>query len=194
MRLRYNIKELKIACIPSVHRMYDSLSEESKRLFHPGFLGLTSISARWFLAQMALLASSFRCLRKVLTRTFPLAVILYSVAINQRNEVIGFAFIKVKKRLFKEGFLGELGICVREDRQGREIGSKLMENLIGLARKENVKRIYLTVLTDNVKAIHLYRKYGFKKKGIIEGGDLWCGRRYNCIEMWLDITLRFNPS
>jgi len=184
--IKVYIKELKIAYISSVHRMYDSLSEESKRLFHPGFLGLRSISVRWFLAQMALLASSFRYLRKTLIQTFPFAVILYSVGINQRNEVIGFAFIKVKK-LLKDSFLGELGIFVRENHQGRGVGSKLTESLIELARKENVKKIYLRVLTDNVKAIHIYKRYGFKKKGIIRGGDIWRGQRYDSIEMWLDI-------
>lgn len=187
MRLRYNIIELRIAYLCSVHRMYDSLSEESKRLFHPGFLGLRSISVRWFLAQMAFLASSFRYLRKALLRTFPFTVILYLVGINQRNEVIGFAFIRVKKSLLEGSFLGELGIFVREDCQGKGVGSKLTESLIELARKENVKKIHLAVLTDNVKAIHLYKKYGFKTKRIISGGDIWRGQRYDSIEMWLDI-------
>lgn len=187
MRLRYNIKELRIAYIFSVHRMYDSLSEESKRLFHLGFLGLSSISVRWFLAQMVFLASSFRYVRKALIRTFPIAVILYLVGINRRNEVIGFAFIKVKKSLLEGGFLGELGLFVREDCQGRGVGSKLVESLLQLARKENVKKIYLTVLTDNDKAIHLYKKYGFKKKRIIRGGDIWRGQRCDSIEMWLDM-------
>lgn len=187
MRFRFNVIELRIEYLCSVHKTYDALSEESKRFFHLGFLGLRSVNMRWLLAQIAFLTSSSRYLRKALIRTYPHAVFLNLVAINQRNEVIGFAFIKVKKGLLDGGFLGELGIFVREDYQGRGVGSKLMNNLIELGRRENVREIYLTVLTDNAKAIHLYKKYGFKKKKTTRGGDIWRGRKYDSIEMRLNM-------
>jgi len=181
------IRELQISDIIPLHKMYDSFSGESKRYFHPGFLGLKSISFRWFLAQTSLATSAFKPLRKLLLRVYTPPVFLSIVATNEFNEIVGFIFTKVKGRGSKKNFLGELGIFVREDCQGRGVGSKLMESLIKLARRENVKKIYLRVLTDNVKAIHLYKKYGFKTKGIIRGGDIWRGQRYDSIEMWVDI-------
>jgi len=167
--------------------MYDSLSHKNKLFFHPGFLGLKSICLRWLLTQIAISMSALNFFRIMLLKIFPFAVFLQLVGINQRNEVIGYAFIRIKKCMYEGSFLGNLGICVSEGCQGKGVGSKLMGRLIILARKENVKKIYLTTLTDNVTAIHLYEKYGFKKKRVIHGGDLCCGRRYDCIEMWLDL-------
>ncbi|MFB0561858.1 MAG: N-acetyltransferase family protein [Candidatus Lokiarchaeia archaeon] len=181
------VRELRISDIIPLNKMYDSFSSESKRYFHPGFLGLRYISFRWFLAQTSLATSAFKPLRKLLLRVYTPSVFLSMVATNEFNEIIGFIFIKVKRRASKKNFLWELGIFVREDYQGKGVGSKLTESLIELARKENVKKIHLTVLTDNVIAIHIYKKYGFKTKRGIMGGDIWRGQRYDSIEMWLDI-------
>lgn len=167
--------------------MYDSLSCNNKRFFHPGFLGLINISFTWFLAQIALMLSSVDVLKKLLLHIYPYSVFSSLVATNEGNEIIAFAFLKVKKRLPNRGFLAELGMVVKDNYQGRGLGSRLMAHLIEIAKKERIQRIYLTTLTSNIRAISLYRKYGFKKKRIIEGGDLWRGRKFNCIEMWLDI-------
>jgi len=182
------IRELRISDIIPLHKMYDSFSGESKRYFHPGFLGFKSINFRWFLAQTSLATSAFKPLRKLLLRVYTPTVFLSMVATNEFNEIIGFIFLKVKRRASEKNSFGELGIFVREDCQGLGVGHKLMGSLIELARKENVKKIYLSVLTDNVKAIHLYNKYGFKTKRMIKGGDIWRGQRYDSLEMWLDIS------
>lgn len=171
----------------SLHRMYDSLSYDSKRFFHPGFLGLENISFTWFLAQIALMLSSVDVLKKLLLHIYPYSVFSSLVATSKGNEIIAFAFLKVKKRLPNRSFLAELGMVIKDNYQGRGLGSRLMAHLIEIAKKEGIRRTYLRVLTNNIRAISLYRKYGFKEKGIIERGDIWRGQRYNCIEMWLDI-------
>jgi len=98
------------------------------------------------------------------------------------DEIVGFAFIKLKNRTD-----GELGIGIRDDFQGKGIGSKLMDNLIKLARKEGLKKIRLTVLADNYKAIRLYEKFGFKKTKFMKNGDIYHGKKYDCIEMQLNL-------
>ncbi len=60
-----------------------------------------------------------------------------------------------------------LGILVHEAYQGQGVGTRLMETLIDLA--DNwlmLVRVELTVFTDNTRAIHLYKKFGFVEEGI----------------------------
>lgn len=59
-----------------------------------------------------------------------------------------------------------LGIAVRDDWQGRGIGTALMRALIDRADNwMNVLRIELTVFTDNHRARALYERFGFVVEG-----------------------------
>ncbi|HEX2489844.1 MAG TPA: GNAT family N-acetyltransferase [Blastocatellia bacterium] len=61
---------------------------------------------------------------------------------------------------------GEIGMMVRDDWQGKGVGSAMMQAVVDLADKWlNLKRIELTVYTDNEPAIALYRKFGFEIEG-----------------------------
>ena len=180
MPATYIVRKMHVTDLHFLHRMYDSLSEDSKRFFHPSFLGYENISFRWLPSQMALFLSSVKFLRKILLHLFPYSVFL-PLVVNDQNNIVGFAFLKIKRRLPNGYFSAELGIVVDEAHRGKGLGSKLMENSLKLARQENVREIFLTVLTDNVKAIRLYEKYGFKKaeKTI----DKWRGKAFQSILM-----------
>jgi len=180
MLASYIIREMRITDLYLLHRMYDSLSEESKRFFHPGFLGYENISFWWLLSQVALFLSSIKFLRKILLHLLPHAVLL-SLVVNDQNNVVGFAFLKIKRRLLNGHFSAELGIVADEVHRGKGLGSKLMENLLKLARQENVHEIFLTVLSDNMKAIQLYEKHGFKKVG--KTVDRWRGETFQSVIM-----------
>ncbi|HTP02250.1 MAG TPA: GNAT family N-acetyltransferase [Anaerolineales bacterium] len=59
-----------------------------------------------------------------------------------------------------------LGMAVRDDWQGKGIGSALMQAAVDLADKWlNITRLELEVFTDNEPAVRLYKKFGF----VIEG-------------------------
>jgi len=156
------------------------LSEESKRLFHPGFLGYENISSWWLMSQIALFLSSIKFLRKMLLRLFPYSVFL-SLIVSDQNNMIGFAFLRIKRRLPNGHFSAELGIVIDEVHRGKGLGSKLMENLLKLAQQENIREIFLTVLSDNLKALQLYEKYGFKRVG--KTVDHWRGKTFLSIIM-----------
>jgi putative acetyltransferase len=61
---------------------------------------------------------------------------------------------------------GALGMSVRDDWQRRGVGTALMAVAINIADNWlNYRRLELTVYTDNVAALALYRKFGFAIEG-----------------------------
>ena len=60
----------------------------------------------------------------------------------------------------------DIGMAVRDDFQGKGVGTALMKALVELADGWlNVSRLELTVYTDNHRAIALYEKFGFVREG-----------------------------
>jgi L-phenylalanine/L-methionine N-acetyltransferase len=61
-----------------------------------------------------------------------------------------------------------IGLCLHDDFHGRLIGTALMAALIELADDWlDLKRLELTVQTDNAPAIRLYTKFGFEVEGTL---------------------------
>ncbi|MFT4539311.1 MAG: putative acetyltransferase [Planctomycetota bacterium] len=59
-----------------------------------------------------------------------------------------------------------LGMFVHDDHQNQGIGGHLMQAALDLADNWlNLRRLELTVHTDNKHAVHLYDKFGFVKEG-----------------------------
>ena len=158
------VREMRITDWHSIHKMYDSLSEEDKAFFHPGFLGYDNINFAWLIFQVHLLLSCIRPLRKILLKMLPRIVFLPLVAIYQ-NRIIGFAYIKVKRRMPDRGFCATLSVIVDNIARGTGLASILMESLLRLAHQENIREISLMVLLNNIRAISLYKKYGFNVVG-----------------------------
>ncbi len=67
----------------------------------------------------------------------------------------------------RRAHVGYIGMFVHDDHQNQGIGSRLMETVVDLADNWlNLKRLELTVYTDNERAVHLYEKFGFVHEGI----------------------------
>ena len=65
---------------------------------------------------------------------------------------------------------GSIGLCIQKEFWNQGIGTLLMESLIKFAKEEAKSKIVsLAVRSDNSRAIHLYKKFGFKKVGTFEG-------------------------
>lgn len=56
-------------------------------------------------------------------------------------------------------------IVVKEEERQKQIGGKLLEYALKDIKKNNCQTVTLEVEEDNIKAINLYLKYGFEKKG-----------------------------
>ena len=62
--------------------------------------------------------------------------------------------------------VGSIGMAVDESFQGQGVGSALMAALMDLADNwYNLRRVELTVYSDNAHAIYLYQKFGFTVEG-----------------------------
>lgn len=59
----------------------------------------------------------------------------------------------------------ELSLTVRKNYWNRGIGSALMVELIKYAKENGIEILNLEVRSDNINAIHLYEKFGFKHIG-----------------------------
>ena len=63
--------------------------------------------------------------------------------------------------------VASLGMAVHDDYQDRGIGTALMEAVLDMADNWlNLKRVELDVYTDNLRAVHLYKKFGFEIEGV----------------------------
>lgn len=83
----------------------------------------------------------------------------YIVAINE-NEVAGYAGLW---QPCDEGHI--TNIVTKLDKRGNKIASKMLEELIELAKRKNLKSVTLEVNVHNEIAINLYKKYDFKEIG-----------------------------
>lgn len=81
----------------------------------------------------------------------------YAIVATERETVIGYA---IGWFVGDELHIGN--VAVRRDRQGSGIGRELLENLMHEASAREASCITLEVRASNVKAIALYRRYGFK--------------------------------
>jgi putative acetyltransferase len=62
--------------------------------------------------------------------------------------------------------VGSIGMAVRDDWQGKGVGTALMEAALDLADNWlNLTRIELRVYVDNSAAVALYKNFGFEIEG-----------------------------
>ena len=76
---------------------------------------------------------------------------------NEKGALIGYLFIyfyKYTARLYSIGIAPEY--------QGQGLGKKLMEFYISLSKERGYKFLSLEVNTDNLRAINLYKSFGFE--------------------------------
>lgn len=91
--------------------------------------------------------------------TFPLVAIV-------DGEVVGQLTLHSSGNSPRRKHAGSLGMAVRDDWQGKGVGTALMQVCVDLADNWlNYHRLELDVFVDNEPAIHLYEKFGFKIEG-----------------------------
>jgi len=84
--------------------------------------------------------------------------------------------------------LGEVGISVLKEFWGIGVGTRLMSEVIRVARESGaLEALHLGVKADNEPAISLYRKYGFCETGRFPGFFKINGQYFDEINMILNL-------
>jgi putative acetyltransferase len=90
----------------------------------------------------------------------------YSLVACVEGEVVGQCGLHTSPSRPRRRHAAEIGMVVRDDWQGKGVGTAMMQALIDLADNwVNVSRLELEVYTDNQAAIKLYQKFGFTIEG-----------------------------
>lgn len=91
---------------------------------------------------------------------------LHSLVACVDGEVIGQLGLHTFPSRPRRRHVGQIGMAVRDDWQGKGVGTALLQAAIDLADKWlNLSRLELEVYTDNEPAVKLYQKFGFKIEG-----------------------------
>ncbi|MFE8152009.1 GNAT family N-acetyltransferase [Brenneria goodwinii] len=118
---------------------------------------------------------------------------LFLVAVVNRR-IVGFSRCE-GTNLKRLAHKIEFGVCVLKDFWGYGIGKNLLTASIAWADANGVKKMALSALETNIKAIELYKKLGFEVEGILKNDKLLAdGKYYNTIVMgrWLSCR-NFTP-
>ena len=107
---------------------------------------------------------------------------LFLVAIAH-NRIVGFSRcegVNLKRFAHKV----EFGVCVLKEFWGYGIGKNLLKQSIKWADAAGIKKMTLSVVETNEKAIDLYKRLGFEIEGILKNDRILAdGNYYNAIIM-----------
>jgi L-phenylalanine/L-methionine N-acetyltransferase len=91
---------------------------------------------------------------------------LFMLVACVEGEVIGNLGLETSPNRPRMRHVGSLGMAVRDDWQGKGVGTALMRAALDLADNWlNLTRIELSVYVDNPAAVALYEKFGFEIEG-----------------------------
>lgn len=91
------------------------------------------------------------------------------------ERIIGAAWITSSDKESAR-FTAEIALIVAPDHRLKGIGSALLSTLIGYAKAGGLRKLWLRVYEDNIRAVKLYEKFGFKVEGRFERQE-WDGDR-----------------
>ena len=102
------------------------------------------------------------------------------------DKIIANASLEASKVL-RYSHRSELSITVLKEYWGKGVGSRLMEIMIDFAKEKGIELIYLEARADNERAISLYKKYGFVKKGEVDKFFKINGEYFGAVIMTLEL-------
>ena len=85
------------------------------------------------------------------------------------DKLIGTVAYYTEVRKSQRHIANVVGMYVKKEYQGKGIGKKLLKEIIKIIKKRrDIKKIKITVVTDNKPALKLYEKVGFKKTALLK--------------------------
>jgi len=109
---------------------------------------------------------------------------LMLVACTEDGTVVGNAGLHTNLKTPRRMHAASIGMGVMAAHQRKGVGSKLLGALLDLADNwYGLARVELSVYTDNIAAIALYKKFGFEMEGTFRKYSLRAGELTDCYTM-----------
>lgn len=80
---------------------------------------------------------------------------VYTVIAKHNNDIIGYGHIDYQDKYW-------IGLYIHDNYQNRGYGKILLNHLIKISKDLFINILYLSVYNENIVAIHIYKKFGFK--------------------------------
>jgi len=93
-----------------------------------------------------------------------LAIVAVVEEPDSRRRIVAVATLGFQQGVARR-HRGEFDIVVHDDYQGQSLGTLLTQHMIDLARERGLRKVYLKTSTQNIRAIHVYKKMGFRIEG-----------------------------
>jgi len=84
---------------------------------------------------------------------------------GERRRIIGIGRLIIEPDFKK----GEFAVVVHDDYQGRGMGYKLTDMMIGVGQEKGLEKMYGIVLTDNKAMLRICEELGFKTRDLGDG-------------------------
>ena len=101
----------------------------------------------------------------VLRQYFDIQPDLFLVAINEQNKIVGYTLGGID---YGNNLGWVLSLAIRSDNMSSGVGFKLTNELISIFKEKHIDKVKLTVHPENVAALNLYLKLGFKQVDLIQ--------------------------
>ena len=108
----------------------------------------------------------------------------------KNDDIVGSANISGMKR--RMSHRANFAISVAKSEWGSGIGSALLEKCISFAKDNEIEIINLDTRSDNIRAISLYKKFGFIKIGQMPAFSKINGEYIDADLMYLDLREKSN--
>ncbi|MGX7072785.1 GNAT family N-acetyltransferase [Helcococcus kunzii] len=108
-----------------------------------------------------------------------------NIILRCENEVVGYCQLRRDKEK-RRNHKATISIAIDSNFHNKGCGNILLKNIISIAKNQlSLRKISLTVLENNVKAIALYKKNGFKIEGLLLNDTIVDGELKNVYIMGL---------
>lgn len=151
--------------IPAVDGIKPNM--DSTEGFHSAIIGFRPLSLYRGLGKLVLILSCSSVGRGFLRRVHPRLYWEVSV-VKVDSRIVGFAYLEGHEspKIFHSG------ICIKEGFRGSNLGVRLLEKILSLAKDRGGEKVYVSIYSDNLEAQSLYGKFGFKPMATIYGKEV----------------------
>lgn len=78
---------------------------------------------------------------------------------EEQNKIVGFALYYISYSTWRGKCIYLEDLCVTESHRKKGVGTKLFDEVLKIAKEQNMKRLSWQVLEWNIPAIEFYKKY-----------------------------------